>query len=371
MAHAATDAVIVEGGSRPPAPTVSELNLPAYATDRLDAAVAYPKARLTRRDLRVARVNVTAWFTSSRLADLCGRTLVRREREDPGTTRLEVYALDASADGWAPPATWDETTPFSSHHFERILAARNLRGFYYHDTPAWQFYDRATGVGVQTLSAELGLPPWECASPLRLFLHWAYAGAGLRLTHAATLGWKGRGALIAGPSGSGKSSTTLVGLVNGLDSVGDDYVLVDPGPPVVAHAVFTVLKQDREGLRRAGLPSATVDAEPVNWRGKVELDAMRYLPKGLVERMEVTALLIPEIARSRRTTVERITAPEAALALAPSGVFQLPGDTAEGFRLLAGLARRLPAFRLKLSEDGADIAGAIGAFLAREGSRAG
>ena len=64
--------------------------------------------------------------------------------------------------------------------------------------------------------------------------------------------------VVTGMSGSGKSSTTLAGLVNGLDSAGDDYVLVDPGPPVVAHAVFTVLKQDRPGLRRAGVPLGTI-----------------------------------------------------------------------------------------------------------------
>ena len=57
---------------------------------------------------------------------------------------------------------------------------------------------------------------------------------------------------------------------------------------------------------------------------------------------------------------------EAALALAPSAVFQLPGDTTQGFRFFAELARRLPAFRVRLSEDPVEIADAIGSFLARE-----
>ena len=82
--------------------------------------------------------------------------------------------------------------------------------------------------------------------------------------------------------------------------------------------------------------------------------------------MEIGALLIPEVAGLRRTTIEPATARQAALSLAPSGVFQLPGDTTEGFCFLAGLVRRLPAFRVRLSEDPAEIADAIGSFLARE-----
>jgi hypothetical protein len=193
----------------------------------------------------------------------------------------------------------------------------------------------------------------------------------MRLTHAATLGLNGRGALIVGASGSGKSATTLAGLVGGLESVGDDYVLVDAGARVIAHPVFAMLKQDPAGLRRAGVRMTDVDAARPNWRGKIEFDATACSPRGLADRLEICALLLPHIARARKTTVHRVTAREAALALAPSSVLQLPGDSAQGFRFLAGLARRLPAFRLTLSEDPAEIAGAIGAFLATEGADAG
>ena len=357
--------------SGPPPAKVSPTTLQAYAQDRLEAAMAYPTAPLTRHDFQLARADVTAWFTSPRLAELCERRLVKRRCADPAAIRFELYAMDAEADGWEPPAAWDEETWFSSRDFDRALAARNQRGFYYHDAPSWQFYDRATRVGVQTLPTQLGMPPWEPGAPLRLFLHWAYAAAGMRLTHAATLGLDGRGVLMAGPSGSGKSATALAGLVNGLDSVGDDYVLVDIGARVMAHPVFSVLKQDGEGLRRAGIVMADADTAEPNWRGKVELDAARHSPRGLADRMEIVALLIPEIARARRTTLEKAAAREAALALAPSGVFQLPGDSAEGFRWLAGLARRLPAYRVRLSEDPIDIADAIGSFLAGAGAHAG
>ena len=372
MAYATADALIGSGpGDRRPTLKVSAESLRPYAGDRLRAAIAYPKGRLVRRDFRLARLNMTAWFASEKLAGLCERTLSLRENDDPSAKRAEVYALDAEADGWDIPAVWDEQAPFSSREFDRILAAGNKRGFYHHEAPSWQFYDRAAAVGVQSLPTELGIPPWETGSPLRLFLHWAYAATDMRLTHAATLGLNGRGALIAGASGSGKSGTTLAGLLNGLNSAGDDYVLVEQGPRIVAHSVFTVFKLDPDRLRRSGLASADFGDTRLNWHGKIEFDAAKRYPHAFTDRMEICALLLPEIAGSRNTVIERASMQEAALALAPSAVFQLPGDNAEGFRFFAGLARRLPAFRVRLSENPAEIAAAIGSFLAKEQGNSG
>ena len=366
MADAAAGAVRDEELTRPPTVTVSAANLETYAQDRLDAAQAYPKGRLLRRDFRLAKADMTVWFASEMLAELCELRLMKRAEDDSSATRVEVYAMDAQLEGWEQPARWDEGAGFSSREFERILAHGNARGFYHHDSPSWQFYDRTRAIGVQTLPTQLGVPPWETGSPLRLFLHWAYAAAGMRLTHAATLGLKGRGVLIAGPSGSGKSATTIAGLMNGLESAGDDYVLVEGGPRFVAHSVFTALKQDREGLRRAGVDSEELEAGDLNWHGKVEFDAAKISMKGLADRMEVIAILIPEIARRRRTKWEAATAHEAGLALAPSAVFQLPGDSTQGFQFIAGVVRRLPAYRVKLSEDPVEIAESIGSFLTHE-----
>jgi hypothetical protein len=188
----------------------------------------------------------------------------------------------------------------------------------------------------------------------------------MRLTHAATLGLQGRGALMVGASGSGKSGTTLAGLLNGLDSVGDDYVAVEQGGHIVAHSVFRMFKQDPQGLRRAGLLPEQLGDGRLNWHGKIEFDAARLAPDRFTDSMEVRALLLPEIARSKQTRIERVSAQKAALALAPSSIFQLAGDTGEGFRFLADLVRRLPAYRVYLSEEPAEIAASIRSFLAWE-----
>src|SRR5262245_47073867 len=123
MACASAD-IGMRGDARAPAP-VSYENLQAYAKNRLDAAVEYPKKRLLRRDLRLARLNMTIWFSSEMLAELCERTLVERKQGDPSAVSMEVYAIDARSGGWEPPALWREHAPFSSRDFDRVLDEGN------------------------------------------------------------------------------------------------------------------------------------------------------------------------------------------------------------------------------------------------------
>lgn len=363
--------MIATATSAAPPGTISLDSLVDYARDRLRAAASYPRECLERHDFALARLDLTVWSPSDALPDLCRKSFVARQDKGSVAARAVVFALDAEMEGWDPPRGWNINTKFTSRRFDRNLADVNLRGFYYHDVPSWQLFDSISGTGVATLPTPLGLPPWESSSPLRLFLHWAYSAADLRLTHAATLGLGHRGALIVGASGSGKSGTTLAGLMNGLNSVGDDYVLLEPGVPVRACPVFCTLKQDAEGVRRAGLPETVLDGTTLNWHDKFEFNVTKVAPQGVVDHLEIEAILIPEIARLPRTRIEPVARREGALSLVPSGVLQLPGDGTKGFRFLSEIARQLPAFKLHLSEDPVEIAEAIALFLSREVSDAG
>lgn len=303
------------------------------------------------------------WSSSKPFLRICQKALHRARPESESAALAEVFLIDAGAPGWEPPARWGGGPTVSSRELCDILAVGGLRGFYHDQPPSWQFYCHTLSRGIFSLVGPSEFPPWETGSPLRLFLHWIYARAGLRLTHAATLGLDGRGALVVGPSGSGKSGTILAGLMHGLDSIGDDYVLVERSPRIVAHAIFDLLKQDPAGLQRAGLEAGR--RGPLNWQGKVELEASHLCGRNLASKMDICALLLPKISRSRRTTIEAVSKHEAALALMPSGVLQLSGDQVEGIGFLAHLARNLPAFKIKLSENSVEIADAIRSFLSK------
>jgi hypothetical protein len=337
----------------------------SYGRDRMTAAMAHPRGGLVRRDFPMPLLDLSVWFSGRELAELCERRLVTRVDGERVEDRAEILALDSTLADWEPPAPWLEGAHFTSRLFEKAFEGVGLRGFH-HDTPSWQIFDPEAGFGVFTLHNPMGIPPWETGSPLRLFLHWAHARHGRRLTHAAAVGVENAGALVVGASGSGKSGTALACLLNGLHCAGDDYVVVENDGDISASAVFRIFKQDSQGLQRAGLDARDERWGVTNWHGKYEFDAMELSPKTFARRLPVRAILLPRIARLERTRIEPVSASAAALALAPSAVFQLPGDTDGGLRFFSDLARRLPAFRVLLSENPAEIADTIGEHLTRE-----
>jgi hypothetical protein len=346
---------------------VTNDGLPKYARSLLTAAVSADKGQLEHRRFQLPRLELSVWFASSEFRRVCELALV--ETNDPQTLmEAEIFALHAQAERWLAPLYWYGGEEMSVRVFDRALSESGLRGCY-HDLPCWQIYDPAARIGVQSLASPLAIPPWEIASPLRGFLHWAYAAAGLRLTHAATLGQGGAGALLVGAGGSGKSGTTLAGILHGLESVGDDFVVLEQGAAVRAHAILRNFKQDVGGLERAGLANLCRERS-LNWQGKLEFDPA-IVGRPLSSCMTIRAIFLPHIARASRTAIIPASAHEATLALAPSAVLQLSGDGSAGFRFFADVARRLPAYHLHLSEDPREIAATLSTFLSAEVGDAG
>ena len=137
--------------------------------------------------------------------------------------------------------------------------------------------DIDANVGLQWMQAADGYPPWEPAAPLRVFLHWFYSARGMRLCHAGTLGKNGCGVLLGGSGGSGKSGTVVGGVLNGLKTVGDDYVVIDGrGERAIAYPVFTTMKQDAAGLKRLGLDTTIARTGGANWQGKFEFSCQDH-----------------------------------------------------------------------------------------------
>jgi hypothetical protein len=245
------------------------------------------------------------------------------------------------------------------------LAEHGLRGACDTDYAIWYVYDPALALGVQAMqTATLG-PPWEPSFPLRLLLHWASRTAESGMVHAGTLGHQGNGVFLVGAGGSGKSGTTLSGILHGLTSVGDDYVAVRCADGrVEAEPVLRLMKQDIRGLRRLGLEAGkgALDGPP-NWQGKIEFDFARLVPGARAERLAMKAILLPHVSRSPSSSFRPASAREAMLALAPSSLYQLYGSLREDFGLIAAIVRAVPAFHLDLGEDPAEIAASVRAFI--------
>lgn len=283
-----------------------------------------------------------------------------------GRNRADCQVLVAFPEslGLTGVPAWNEPY-YRERAVETALAATRYRLNHMLEIGFWQFYDRQTGRGIQLLRDAESLPLWDSGSPLRNFLHWHLNAADRSLVHAGSLGIGGHGVLLSGAGGSGKSGTVLAGVLHGLETVGDDYLLVTAPTtaPVLAEPLFKTLKTDPAGYARLGLARFSAIPRTLNWQGKHQFALADIGAEARAEGLEIHAICLPEVGGGAVTRFEEVSAKQAFLAMAPSSVSQIPGDRDISFSVAAALARKLPAFRMRLSPDPAEIAYSVACFI--------
>lgn len=200
-------------------------------------------------------------------------------------------------------------------------------------------FDRDSGVGLFVTAARP--EDWEFGAPFRAFVHWAAAERGATMVHAATVVGAGGAALVVGPGGTGKSTTTLVGLGAGLSTVGDDYVWLEPtaGGFVVRSVYSTVKTKD-------GGPDAVPDVE----RTLVVEDGAKtiHFLGDPARRRLVREAPLAAIALLREDDSSPARASEALAATLPSTALQLPyeeGNTTAVVKTACASSEIVPLLR--------------------------
>ena len=237
--------------------------LAAYLRQIIARARALPKGALTTRRFQIAGQSIVARFSDEARANLyasrlppAGSCLARREPE------FHVDVIETARLGWPAPARWHDPLTHRDD-FDRTLERAGLRALPPYMPRLWEFMDREENWACQLTETRSDLPIWDAGAPLRIPLHWASLDRGRRLVHGATLGDDRAAILITGPGRTGKSGMTLTGIAHGLKTVGDDYVVIEPGDPPVAWQAFRLLKQDRAGISRLpGLAARVCDSSP-------------------------------------------------------------------------------------------------------------
>lgn len=155
--------------------------------------------------------------------------------------------------------------------------------------------------------------------------------------HAAALAMEGRGLLLAGPSGAGKTTLALALRRAGFQFLGDDTCLMEPGPDGVhVHSLpeeFDVAPPTARLFPELGFLLAR-DAPPGArkrplWPGEMEGGAS-------VADCVPRVLVFPRVSGARCSRLEAMSAAEALLELAPNVLLT---DPARGRAHLAALGR--------------------------------
>jgi hypothetical protein len=226
--------------------------------------------------------------------------------------------------------------------------------------------DRETRQAVFWVPSDKHLPAWALASPLRSILSWWMELNGRQLVHAAAVGQGDRAVLIPGRGGSGKSSTALTCLMDGMDFVADDYLAVALDPEPCVYRLYSTAKLDRQdlGLYRDVVARCRTIDEP--GFDKVVLFLEDGYREQLREKLPLKLVLRPYLSGVPETTLGPVEAREIERALAAETLVQLPHVGDHTVEVLDRLSREVLRAAIYLGTDRARIATVIrGALDAR------
>lgn len=333
------------------------------AFDDLEAAfVAASAGGVIARLLNVGGHKVRLEFAGGGLFEAMFRPFAHLETS--GEPEITISCWDSETTGVPLPATVNcgEVATQSLPALQRDLPRRWALT---RPDPGLSAYSRDDSRGIYWWPAASELTYGDLAGGLRAIINWSMADRGLHFLHTAAVAQAGVAALIVGQSGSGKSSTALTCLLDGLDYLGDDHCLVDPAGTPTVHAVYAAAKLHTGQLRRFPELEAHLvnpDRDPTE-KGVAIL--YPHFAKQLPLHLPVAALLVPVIGEALVSRIEPLSRGAALLALAPSTLLQMAAADRSGLGPMGELVRKVPCYRIVLGSDRSSIAAEIANLLRR------
>lgn len=228
---------------------------------------------------------------------------------------------------------------------------------------AMSYLDREQSLGAYVAEDAATLLPWDRACPLRSLLTRWLAPQRLLLAHGAAVGSASGAVILAGPGGSGKSTTSMACFAAGMGYLGDDYTLFDIDHQAVWSVYGSAKLADDHLARFPGLmepepaqPSDPADVKRVGW-------PVRDRPSAIVWSAPVRAIIVPVVTRGPACTLTPVPASRALMAIAPPTMFQTAGDQRAAFHLTTDFVRGLPAYRLELGQGMERVPELLGGLL--------
>lgn len=182
-----------------------------------------------------------------------------------------------------------------------------------------------------------------------LFSRWASAND-LILIHAAVVGHNGKGVLIAGRSGTGKTTFAASCLAQGMDFISDDYSLLSASGPLRAMPLYSVVAISPDMYAKfQTLEQLSIPPKWVRPDGKIQLTIPR---DRIAQSLDIKAVIIPVITGDREPSICQASRGSAMVHMLQSSASQVFRDKDTGLiRQMAQRLAGLPVYEMRMSTD--------------------
>jgi hypothetical protein len=212
--------------------------------------------------------------------------------------------------------------------------------------------DRHAGVMVGYASNAEDLSLYERGRPLHVPLSLWHKNQDMPLMHAGLVSKNGRGVLLAGPGGSGKSTSAVTCAYAGFDYLSDDLVGLEISSDgrLVGHSLYNSTFMEPDHLKRF----SQLERHAIRGRYSFEKKHLVLLSQiaalKFARSCRIHSVVLPRVLHRPRSVLLPASKGETLLALAPSSL--LVGERShgmEGFNKLARLVERVPCYWLELA----------------------
>lgn len=270
--------------------------------------------------------------------------------QQPCELEAVIYLWEGRSSGQsppAPPAEWFEPAARGEvlgWTEPPVLACQNPQ------FGLASLWNQESAVGIFWCKDHRSLPAYERASPLRPLFHWIFARVSGQLCHGAVVGKNGRGLMLIGKGGSGKSTTSLLCLSRGWQYCGDDYVLVQGERAISLYGTAKLV--ERACPRFQAMAHRQERARDGTGKGKVViwLDSSRITPE-----LSLQCLVVASVSPQGTTSLESCSEAVALQALAPTTMLQLPAAGQASWKRLGRIVSGRPCYRLWLGQQPEEI----------------
>ncbi|MBW1786986.1 MAG: hypothetical protein JRK53_10290 [Deltaproteobacteria bacterium] len=185
--------------------------------------------------------------------------------------------------------------------------------------------------------------------PLLLWCH----DRDMEVVHAGLVSRQGRGVLLAGMGGAGKSTVALACLCRGWTFLSDDYVAVEkaPGGSFIGHSLYSSSHLAPDHLPRFPHLAKHALRGHTPKEDKCLIYLGRIFPDLLARSVPIRAIALPTVKEMEGARICSVSKAEAFLALAPSSMAMLPLPAKKKMDRMAALVERVPCFRLEMGPD--------------------